>query len=131
MGFCSQFKALLRKHFIVWRRNLCSSICEIIFPVIMMLLLTNLRLLLKEKTMEPISYVENCKYGYYFDANTKINLDPNVQNTADWMGLCKADPFTSCAGYNMPLFGIVVDDSSIYSQLEDSLVGANGGNSTY
>ena len=40
MGSSSwKLKALLRKNFLIMRRNICSTICEIIFPFILMLLL--------------------------------------------------------------------------------------------
>jgi len=78
---------------------------------------------MKEETREEQSYIDKCLYSYYFDENTKTG----GASTADWMGLCKANPFHSCVRFNMPVIGIVVDDAAILNQLEYALIGFNGG----
>lgn len=123
MSFCSQFKALLKKNFLLWRRNLCSSLCEILFPILLLVIYMTFRFSMKEETKEPRSFVDHCLYGYYFDANTKSGNSAS----SDWMGLCKANPFESCMRFKMPVIGFVVEDNSIYNQLESTLLGPTGG----
>lgn len=124
MSFCSQFKALLKKNFLLWKRNLCSSLCEIIFPILLLVIYMSFRFTMKEETMDPKSYIDDCSYGHYFDKDTKTG----GSSSSDWMGLCKSDPFSSCIKFNMPVFGIVADDNDHFTKLEDLLVGPNGGN---
>ena len=130
MGFCSQFKALFKKNFIVWRRSLFGSLCELLFPVILILLFYIIKVTTTEETYSEKSYIGDCKYSYYFDGNDKT--DASFSNSgAKWMGLCKGNPFTSCIEYGRPIFGIVTDDNTIYSQLEAALVGPISGKSLY
>lgn len=43
MSSFDQLRALMTKNFILMRRNLCTSLCEVLFPIILMLLLALLR----------------------------------------------------------------------------------------
>ena len=128
MSFCSQFRALFKKNFILWRRNLCGSLCELLFPIILILLFYFIKTSVDEENKPEKSYIGDCQYSYYFDGNDKTDADFS-NSGAKWMGLCKGNPFTSCIQYERSIFGIVTDDNEIYSQLETTLVGSNSGNS--
>ena len=39
MSSCDQLQALMTKNFILMKRNCCATLCEIFFPIILMILL--------------------------------------------------------------------------------------------
>ena len=58
MVCCSQLGALFNKNFILMKRNICSSICLILFPVILFVCIALIR---KALTTEDVE-VEQDKY---------------------------------------------------------------------
>ena len=128
MSFTSQFKALLKKNFILLRRDICGSLCELLFPLIMIGLAIFLRHIIKDKTIEKKDYLNDCGFTYYYDENTKLDYQLFTDNTPDWMGSCKANPFASCLMFERPLVGFVVQDNDMYNSVNDALLGDSGGN---
>ena len=126
MGFCSQFKALFKKNFIVWRRNLLCSLCELLFPVILGLILVLVRNLVDNETIVAKSYIGECSYGHYFDENI------NLQNTGtgNWMGLCPGSPFSVCLRLGRTILGVVADDAT-YAQLQTGFLNNLGGSFSF
>lgn len=123
MGFCSQFKALFKKNFIVWYRNLSGSLCEILFPVILMLIVVIVRNLVSDEEIGAKSYFEDARFSYYFDKATKIKTQGNIyypDNSPMWLGLSPAVPFASCLAYDLTAVAFV-GDSSITAGLKAEL----------
>lgn len=112
MGFCSQFKALLKKNFIMWYRNLCGSLCEILFPVLLVIINVIVRSLVKDETVPETNYLGN-NFGYYFD--NSASLSENV-----WNKLNEGNPFSICLYYNRLLLGIVAD-GQLYDDVKNEL----------
>ena len=58
-----QLKALMNKNLIIMKRNLCATLCELLFPIILMILLVLVRKLIKVETNEfndtDIDYLRN------------------------------------------------------------------------
>lgn len=53
MAICgTHYKALMRKNYLLWSRNICGSICEIAVPVILALFFFVIRNTV-ERTVEP------------------------------------------------------------------------------
>ena len=63
-----QFKALAKKNLINWKRRPCCSICEVICPALLMLLLVAIRGLIDKAIGEVISDDDN-----FFDSLTKLS----------------------------------------------------------
>ena len=51
------FKALCYKNCILWKRNSCLSVCEILLPVILMGFMVLFRILIKADKNDPKSYI--------------------------------------------------------------------------
>ena len=68
------FKALSKKNWIVWKRNICGSICEIMCPLVLMALLAWTRMLVDKEWIEETSNLESATMWhpqfstYEFDA---------------------------------------------------------------
>ena len=126
MGFCSQFKALFKKNLILWYRNLCGSLCEILFPVVLMFLIVLVRKLVNDEDVQAQSYIESPGLSYYYDQTVKTNLTKNSTGTPQ-MGLYPGNPFTSCVGFNRLRFAFV-GNHPLYSKIEEALLSPTGRN---
>lgn len=111
MGFCSQFRALFKKNFIAWHRSLCGSLCELLFPVVLMFIIVLVRYLVPDKTMPARNYQGDNTFAYYFD---------NTADTSTWLGLSKGQPFGTCMYYKRFVFAIVAPND-IYTGLKNQL----------
>lgn len=111
MGFCSQFKALFKKNFMVWYRNLCGSLCELIFPVILMLIIVLVRNLISDEDVGARSYLGSGKFSYYYDQATQLHLGPDIfqPDSPDWLGLSRGAPFASCIYFQLRVVAFVGD----------------------
>jgi hypothetical protein len=78
----NQLRALMRKNLILMKRSCCSTICEIIFPMILMILLVLVR---RAVTIDEITYDPNQEDVYYRNYSTAI-INPN-NNSTTWDGL--------------------------------------------
>lgn len=126
MGFCSQFKALLKKNFIVWYRNLCGSLCELLFPVILMLIIVLVRNLVSDEEIDARNYIGSGKLGYYFDKDTKLKTEGDLympDNDNPWLGLSPAAPFASCLEFEFYQIAFV-GDSTLMEGLKKQLFDA-------
>ena len=47
MSSCDQLQALMKKNFILMKRNCCATLCEMFFPIVLMLLLAVTKSLFK------------------------------------------------------------------------------------
>jgi hypothetical protein len=123
MGFCSQFKALLKKNVILWYRHLCGSLCELLFPLVIMSLIVLIRSTTTNQNVEEASYANNTNAAYYFDENTRFSLGgQKSQGPGPYPG----NPFTSCAWLNRLVIGYT-GDSKLYPGLLSSLLNQSTG----
>lgn len=67
MNSAHQLKALTKKNFILWKRNPCCSLCEIILPVLLCCLLFIMRSYIEINKIEPKSYVTDNETLYKFN----------------------------------------------------------------
>ena len=75
----NQLKALVRKNLILMKRSCCSTVCEILFPMILMVLLILVRRAVK---IDEITY-EPAKEDIYYRNYSSAVLNPNT-NEAAW-----------------------------------------------
>lgn len=69
------FKALCYKNCILWKRNQCLSVCEIILPIILMGFMVLFRALIVPEKNDPKSYISWGQPLSYKGAATVINDD--------------------------------------------------------
>lgn len=124
MGFCSQFKALFMKNCILWYRNLGGSLCELLFPLVIMLLLSWARSLISSSTISAQSYL-NQSFPYYINENVKMGVPSPIQQFSI---NATSSPFTECVYLNRFLIGFV-GSSSLYNGIQASLFSSSGSNS--
>ena len=125
MGFWSQFKALFRKNIILWHRSILASLCELLFPLVILLLITWIRTLQSSTIIPDTSYLSSSS-SYYLNENVKAS--PTPSNSTPLFGLtASTSPFTICFLYHRPLIAFV-GSSSIYSGLSQTLFNPTGGN---
>jgi len=75
-----QLKALLKKNLILMKRNSCATACQILFPVMLMLLLTLVRSLFK---ITNSNYDPNSDEVYMRTNTNFYNLQLNPNSTKD------------------------------------------------
>lgn len=112
MSSCNQLGALFKKNFILMKRNLCSSICLIVFPIILFICIALIR---KALTLEDINVVENeyefvKKYSAIYPLNNEIDYKKLVTNTT-YNGMTVFNPFSVCYLSNRTNYGVVIDSS--------------------
>lgn len=78
-----QLSALMKKNFILMKRNWCTSCCEIFFPIILMMLLVLVRKAFKieDYTLDKISDED------YIKKNSTALITAQVGNVSDWNGM--------------------------------------------
>ena len=126
MGFCAQFRALVRKNFILWYRNLCGSICELAYPFVLLLLLVAIKSGVENKEYAEQSYVSPAGLAYYLDSTVKTTTDRRTAAAYVKLGLNPGNPFSECLKYNMPLIAYV-GSHPMYSRIETALFSSTGG----
>ncbi|CAG9334834.1 unnamed protein product [Blepharisma stoltei] len=82
MSTWQHYRALLYKNWILWKRRLCGSICEWLFPIALLLVLMLIRSAISttdhgkssylQKSAMTVSYDGNNYFGHYFDPPVKI-----------------------------------------------------------
>ena len=119
MGFFNQFRAIFRKNIFIWRRNLITSILELVLPVVVIISIVIIKLKVDENTYDEKSYIDDCSFAYYMDEYTKTysNEEGKV-----WMGLCNSNLFSSCIEYKRTLFAIITDNMTLYNTIETYLL---------
>lgn len=83
-----QLGALMKKNFILMKRSYCATLCEIFFPIILMILLVIIRRLIKiEKYDTPIVDQE------YLKTNSTLLIDPSeFETNPQWESFNFRDP---------------------------------------
>ena len=61
MSFGGHLRAVLFKNWLLWKRELCGSICELVFPIILMMFLFLIKLALKTSDKDAESYLDDKK----------------------------------------------------------------------
>ncbi len=78
-----QLGALMRKNYILMKRSICASLCEILFPITLMLLLVLVR-----KSIEIQTYPEPTDGLNFLNTNSSAYIDPSSMLSAKtWNGL--------------------------------------------
>ena len=127
MSFTSQFKALFKKNIIFWRRNLCCSLCELLFPIILLFLIVLVRRLVKDTAIEARSYLEEDKFAYYYDDSVRTTIPSSTVPKSMNIDLYQGNPFALCIYFNRPLIAFV-GSNELYPTLKTSLFSATGSN---
>jgi hypothetical protein len=93
MSQCWQLKALMKKNYILMKRSCCASICEIFFPVFLMLMISLIRrsikkeeLLLNETDDQFLKTNSTALVHYKEMKNLEINFNKNLSDIS-WKGL--------------------------------------------
>lgn len=81
-----QLKALMKANLIRMKRSCCATVCEIVFPMILMLLLVAVR-----RAIAPDDYVYNMSDDSYFASNSSA-LIPLEANQTKWNNLTVRQP---------------------------------------
>ncbi|CAG9334832.1 unnamed protein product [Blepharisma stoltei] len=86
MSIWQHYRALLYKNWILWKRKLCGSMCEWLFPIALLLVLMLIRSAVGytdhdqasylQKSAMTVSYDGNNYFGQYFDPPAKIPDSP-------------------------------------------------------
>jgi ATP-binding cassette subfamily A (ABC1) protein 3 len=83
-----QLGALMKKNWILMKRSCCTTCCEILFPIILMILMVLVRRAIKVET-----YIEPTDMDSFLQSNSTALLDPSTlmdmqgQNKSNWNGL--------------------------------------------
>ena len=103
-SFSWKLRSLLKKNLILMKRNIFSTLFEIFFPIILMVVIICLR---KAFPVEIYKFdsqehdVENYIKDKSITSKTNVLMDPNFdQNSASWLGLSTIPPFQICSPYN-------------------------------
>ena len=127
MGFCNQFKSLLRKNLILWYRNLCGSLCELLFPVVVMFLMVLIRLAISDDNIPAQDYLDpTTGKAYYYDDTIQTRL-PSVPLTGlpSQFGLYPGNPFLSCIFLRRPIIAFI-GNNELYPLIDKSLFSSTG-----
>ena len=121
-----KLKALIKKNLLILKRNTCSTIFEILFPILLILLCFALRQAFKLKTFEfekeeetKEHYIQNKSVIYRTDGNT-IDLFQNNQ----YKGLSIVPVLKICSPLNSkyeprPIIATIGIDSSIKNRIKN------------
>ena len=103
-SYCWKLRALLKKNIILMKRNIFSTIFEIFFPIVLMVVIIGLR---KAFPVEIFTFDEDEKTLTNYIHNKSITIktplltDPNYDSTSkSWLGLSTAPPLKICSPIN-------------------------------
>jgi hypothetical protein len=83
-----QLGALMKKNWILMKRSCCTTCCEILFPIILMILMVLVRRAIKVE-----EYLQPTDLNSFYQTNSSALLDPSTllgmkaQNNTKWNGL--------------------------------------------
>jgi hypothetical protein len=116
MGFCNQFRALLKKNLILWYRNIIASGCEIIFPLIMVAVIVIVRKTIPSDIYPQQTYLDGkSRHPYYVNYDLQYNASKLYQAS-----ISQANPFSSCVSFGRYIFGYV-GSSWLYPEMQKKL----------
>ena len=102
---CHKLKALIKKNLIVLKRNKLSTLCEILFPIILMLILLEVRKAFgiihhnySEEDIDTENYIRRRSYASVDFTHPYINTTDNISYS--WYGLDVLIPFQICSSSN-------------------------------
>jgi hypothetical protein len=104
-----------------------GSVCELLFPVILILLIVLIRNIVSNEDYGVQSYLAQPGGAYYYNETTKASTTTSTDKALLNMGFMPGLPFSICFGYNRPLIAFV-GSSKLYPKLKDDLFGQTGGN---
>ena len=123
----SKLKALIKKNILVLKRNKCTTLCEILFPILLMIIMLAIRKAFtideykydeEEKTIE--NFIRQKSVANVDLTNPDINITDNT--TALWHGLSVLPALYICSSYNRlstarPLIGAIGISQSIKDKI--------------
>ena len=86
-----------------------GSLCEILFPLGMILMIVAIKNVVKDETISESNYLTDTEFAYYFDSNPL---------ETGWMNISKGQVFPSCIRYNRFIFGVIVSNDNLYSKIK-------------
>lgn len=94
MSLVGHLKALMLKNWLLWRRELCGSLCELLFPIILMIFLYLIKIAIGTSDEKGISYLyDSMVVGpYKYTSNQTVTDLLKVQP----IGLNNSHPFEWC-----------------------------------
>ena len=103
-SYCWKLKSLLKKNLILMKRNFLSTLFEIFFPIILMVVIIGLRYAFpvdiykfNEEEKDLTNYIQNKS----ITTKTPILTDPNYNPESNtWLGLTVVPPFQICSPFN-------------------------------
>jgi len=106
-SYCWKLKSLLKKNLILMKRNFLSTLFEILFPIILMVVIIGLReafpveiYKFSEEEKDLTTYIQNKS----ITTKTPILTDTNYDSASNtWLGLTVIPPFQICSPYNNQL----------------------------
>lgn len=105
MGFWIQYKALMFKNWVLWKRKLLGSLCEILLPIFVILVLGFLRLAIPPEQKDKQSYKDQVSDSYKISPDTVYG---------------KSIPFSKCiysGGEDSLGYSIISDDEDFISYM--------------
>lgn len=112
MTACSQLCALFKKNFILMKRNICSSICQILFPIFLFICISLIRRALKIEDITLIGddnvFFRNNTYIYpTSDRDGRLVNNSNPELKAQYQGFNILNPFSICKNSTRRTIGVV------------------------
>src|SRR5574343_552994 len=105
MGFWIQYKALMFKNWVLWKRKLLGSLCELLLPIFVILVLGFLRLAIPPEQKDKQSYKDQVSDSYKISRDTVYG---------------KSIPFSKCiynGGKESLGYSIISDDEDFISYM--------------
>ena len=113
MGFWIQYKALLYKNWILWKRKLFGSLCELLFPIVLMIVLGLIRQTTPPEFEDAQSFSDQRKDSFYVSPEKVAGLIPFTK--------CFIDKSTTLK------YSIISEDSAFVDYMKDGISRLTGG----
>ena len=97
MASCDHLQALMTKNFILMKRNWCATLCEILFPIILMILLALFKSLYKQTDIT----LSQSDYEFLMSNSTAYPSLINISNIAPLSNLTSNTSSNSFYGLSL------------------------------
>ena len=138
MGFWIQYRALMFKNWILWKRKILGSLCEILLPIGAMIIIGLLRMAVPVDEQDSQTFKDQVKDAKFLAGGTKDSPFINclydqvsqpygysiISQDKDYVDFMKSKVASSIAGLNRGIEFEHVDFDSI-SKFEDYITGSN------
>lgn len=118
-----QFSALLKKNFILMKRNICSSCCLVIFPIFMLAIISAIKNIISNDEIaiigSDLEYIANYSTIYPTYNN---NTYKNTEADSNYQGLTIRDPFYICDRRNSTIIAYFKGTDSLTDRLKQKIL---------